>query len=1045
MFKTLFAPLLLLALTLGFALPASAAETWRPQFTAGQHVYLDPALQGGNNPVNLSGLESTYKAESAKNGVEVFFIMTLKGDEATPGRDFATARLREIMGNWGGQSGFPADRAVVCYVVRLNTDWTKSAVACNVASELGAKGLNTSVVFGIADHYSQHRGPNPDALLPQNPKGFAARIASETNQTVEAFAAQQIADQKQAEANRIAAEKQAEADRVAAIAHAAHVHQMEKIAAFAVPTILVLLVLGMLYARKRKYYNKAAKVISDWEALFQVADSNFIELDGHYLDFLKRQGDNWKDKFKGTTLTRYTAAISAYADLAARIKTAGNLLASAKKANDSANIFSVSGNELAFALLTDNDVTIDSKALSFEEQGLFGALVDGKKQAQKPNELLNDMDALFRTTNTTMADIMAAFEGSAKNKAEIESVFGQVETLKANLTEAGLSFAAYQPVYDRLVTDKDAFLAISGSDPLQAFELSKTVDAACLALKAKIGMAIDLRKSLSSTDKAIAAATSAIGAARAQSADYAYPDGGAPANGAATTYLFNEAGSNPDDDLAAAKDQLSNAIALVGAGRLEESTAAKAQAEGHAADVEATIKKVLSAKSTVQKLVPAVHAALDKLVAEIPGGDQALASLNASFLPKNFDTAPGTIAHAKQVQTATSGQLAAVKAAFFEQRFVAAAQLADTITGDIQGSRDGIIAVQTRLQELGALRQHAKAQTAANTQTSAGLKGKIDSLAFTTSAQTDGQFGALAPALASHQADVALAITDWPAAAQAADDLAHAYAVVETDIDNEKAAYDHAVALLQSLRDTVGGAVLEVNTDGNIVRQAAHNAVGQAQQVLAQAEAAITVAKSDWNALARRYEGNINTAAAAHKAATDDKLAYNDAATAINTANNNIVSVENGSYSGSYTIGGRTSMFGSGVSANCSQARAYLQQASQLLSSQRYEDAENAANSASQAAAAAQQAAEAQVEAMYQAALMAWQIEENARIEAARQEAARLQAIADEQQRQRDAEAAAQRQRDDDARASQQSSSSWDNSSGGGFSGSDNTSGGDFS
>ncbi len=1030
--KTILAPLVLLALTLGIASPSFAADTWRPQFNASQHVYLDPAIKNSSNPVNLDGLEAQLQAEGRKHGVEFFFVMTLKGDETTPGSTFAVTRLREVMGNWTGQSGFPADRAVILYVVRLNSDWTKSAVADNVASELAKQGVDKDVVFGIADHYSQHRGPNPDALLPQNPKGFALTVAQGVDQTIDNHAAQVIADQKAAAEAAAQAAAQAEAERLAAIQHAKTMHTVAVSVEIGGPILLFLIVFGVLYTRKRKAYGKAAAVIARWDTLFQTANSNYIELDGHYLDFLKRQGANWKDTFKGVTLTQYTAAISAYADLSARIQTAKALIESAKKANDSGNIFSLAGNELAIALLTTNDVTISSKSLSFEQQGLFGALLDGKaNNTKKPDELLQDMDALFKTTNGTMAAIMAAFEGSAKNKGDIEQQFAAVEALKATLIATSLSFDAYQADFNRLSAAKDAFMAIVGTDPLEAFEESKEVEAGCEALTAKIGHAIELRKSLSTTDDAIKAATARIAEVRGQAADYKYPDGGAPAAGAATNYLLNEQGSNPDDSLNAAKDELSNAIALVVAGKLDESKTAKAASEAHSADAVATVAKVLAAKELVQKQVPVVHGALDKLTAEIPGGDEALASLNAGFLPKNFNSAPGQLSHAKAIHDSTTSQLAAVKQAFFEQRFVAAATLVTTVTGDIQGSRNGILAIHTRLSELTDLRAHAKSQTAANTQTSGGLTSKIAAAAFTTSAQTDGEFRALAPQLASQQADVAQAVTDWPAAAAAADQLAADLHGIDQAIDSEKHAYDHAVATLANLRQAVSVAVAEGSSDGNIVRQKAHSLIAQAQQVLAQAEAAITQPKSDWNSLSQRFETNIQTANSAHQAAVDDKNAYNSAANAINNADSYIRNVEGASYTESRMgIGRYSGTFGMGVSANCSNARSYLNQASQLLSSGRYEDAEREASQARSAADDAKRAAEAETDRLIAIAVAAWQVEEDER---RRRE--------EEQRRQEEEARRRQQQEDDDRRRREEQSSS---SSGGGFGGNDNSTGGSF-
>jgi hypothetical protein len=1042
--KFMLAPLVLLALTLGFAAPSFAADAWQPQFHQGQHVYLDPALTGGQFPVNLDGLESQLQTEGKKNGVEFFYVMVLKGDEQ-PTQTLAKEKVGKLVGNWGGHSGFPADRAVVIYVIRLaNTDalWTKSAVADNVASELGKKGVDKDVVFGIADALSQHRTSNPDALLPQNPKGFALAVAQGVDQTIANHAAQVIADQK-AEAERVAeAARQAEADRIAAIAHAKTMHTVAVAVEIGGPILLLLIVFGVLYSRKRKAYGKAAAEIARWDGLFQTANSNYIELDGHYLDFLKKQGENWKTRFKGITLTRYTAALSAYADLSARIQTAKKLLDAAHKANDSGNIFSLAGNEKAIALLTSEDVTIDSKSLSFEQQGLFGALLDGKTNTKKPNELLEDMDTLFRTTSQTMADIMSAFEGSAKNKDEIEKQFTAVEAAKADLTAASLSFDAYQADFTKLGTAKDAFLAIVDSDPLEAFEESKAVEADCEALSAKIVHAIDLRKSLSSTDDAIKAAAARIAEVRGQAADYKYPDGGTPASGAATNYLLNEVGNNPDDSLTAAKDQLSNAIALVVAGKLDESKTAKGEAEAHAAETVAMVAKILAAVELVKKQVPVVHTALDKLTAEIPGGDEALASLNAGFLPKNFNSAPGQLSHAKAIHDSTTSQLAAVKSAYFEQRFVAAATLVTTVTGDIQGSRDGILAIHTRLQELTDLRAHAKQQTAANTQTMGGLTSKIAQMTFTTSAQTDGELRSLAPQLTNQQADVAKAVTDWPAAAAAADQLKGELHGIDSAIDDEKHAYDHAVSTLANLRQAVSDAVTEGNN--NIVRSQAHSLIAQAQQVLAQAEAAITQPKSDWNSLSQRFETNIQTANSAHQAAVADKSAYNDAVTAINNADAYIRSVESGDYSEYRAIGGRYSgTFGQGISANCSSARSYLNQASQLLSSQRYEDAEREASQAHSEADRAKQQAQAETDRLIQIAVVAWEAEE---AERRRQEEIRREEERREQQR-RDDEAAAQRRRDDESRSSSSGGGfgGSDNSSGGSFGGSDNSSGGGFS
>jgi hypothetical protein len=199
-------PFMALVIMIGFSTAAFASgPTWLPkgsQFKPGQHVYLDPKLESGSNPVNLDGLEAQLKAEGAKQGVEFFYVMVLKGNEAkNPNVPFAVERLDDLVGNWSGQKGFPTSKAVIVLVVRLDTDWTKSSYAINTAPALASLGVTADHLTPVMDQYGKNpNGSNPNALLPRAPADFGLRIAQATTGRL----VQHQAEVKQAEANRIA-------------------------------------------------------------------------------------------------------------------------------------------------------------------------------------------------------------------------------------------------------------------------------------------------------------------------------------------------------------------------------------------------------------------------------------------------------------------------------------------------------------------------------------------------------------------------------------------------------------------------------------------------------------------------------------------------------------------------------------------------------------------------------------------------------------------------------------------------------------------------
>lgn len=142
--KLFFTPALalLVMVTMSVGLAGSRAgvaqPTYQPTFSPNQHVYLDPLLENGNPSVNLNGLEQKLIDEGKKHNVDFYFVMTQKGSEpAVQGVPFAKSRMDDMLGKWLGSKNFNSSRYVILYLIRLDTDWTKSSYAINPAPAPG--------------------------------------------------------------------------------------------------------------------------------------------------------------------------------------------------------------------------------------------------------------------------------------------------------------------------------------------------------------------------------------------------------------------------------------------------------------------------------------------------------------------------------------------------------------------------------------------------------------------------------------------------------------------------------------------------------------------------------------------------------------------------------------------------------------------------------------------------------------------------------------------------------------------------------------------
>jgi uncharacterized membrane protein YgcG len=1011
-------PLLAVVAMVSFGTPAYAADTWLPAFDANRHVYVDPLLTNSSAaPVNVSGLEQEVVQAGRAHNLQIFFIISQRGSENIDNAQFGVTMIDKIVRQWSGAPGFPSDNYLILTVFRLPNDVSKTARGHNPGPTLRQWGVDGAVLQGILDN-------NKGRLAVNDVRGYARAVMADVNARIDRNIAdaerqrqQQIADAERQRQQEIAdaerARQQAIADAEAAKRRAEQMETVKNVTIIVGPPVLVLLILGFLFVRSRKRRSQAEALLTSSETIVNRVGERYTELQDNCFGFLD-SNKGWEDVLKNRSLAEFKAGLALYARFTQAKLALSEQFDAAKTAFDrQRNPFATGGYDEAIRLLTVAEIKVTGNELSVEQRTLFGDTV--QSATYKLADLKTTMEELYNQTKSTVLGLKGAFDKTRENKGDIERLLHEVDALKPVLAENGLAFTPYQPHYDELVAQRDAFIAIMNSDPLEATDDSQAVEDGVTALRNTINQGIDIKKSLAETESVIKTAETKVATTRGQKADYVYPEAGAKAaENAPETNLLKEDKGNPDKQLAAAREALTKALALTVAGKLAEATKAKAEAEAKAAEASNLVDTILKARDFVQKEVPNVRTALGKLTREIPAGDGAVDELNAGFLKKNFEGQPAKLATAKKVKEATEAELAKVRTAFFEQRYLAARELLEAVGHDIQDARNGVVEVETCLKQLKGNREHAKATVASADDLAKSLQKKLEANKFTTSATTDDAYSRLTPNLSRQKQDVAQEITDWPAAHTASDQILAAYKAVDTAIDEQKRAYDLANTRVSEVATGVEQAVAEVNH--RFIRRPAQNKLAEAQAALSQLRSDVKVAKSDWNAIVRRAEAAKGFANEVKTLSTADRTAGAAAESAIQRAEQKIEGVSGRSYSSSKSIGGSSRSFGGSVHANTSSAASTLASAQSSLRNKDYEAAKSSADSAYRAAEQAEDRAEAETAALIAAAVAVYEAEQR-RI---REEEERQRR---EEQRRRDEEAAAQRRRDDDARSSSSSSS----------------------
>jgi hypothetical protein len=428
---------------------ASAQTPYRPNFSAGAQVYIDPAVANHPDfPVSLPGLESKLKDAGSAHGV-VYIAVAVQQTTERGGGNLAADWLDQLLLRWGGANGFPSDNYVLMVWMRSASNPSEGWVAVNAGANLKNYGLGKSML-DAAD------GPVVPAVrkyMPQDPKGAFLGIAGGVNKVIDDYnAAQQSAKERS--------------------------DFMGQLPIY----FLILLVAGggvaFFVVRSRGVKDLKAQVeplFNEWNEKMESANALYLKLRGGYLGFIQDQSD-WKGKFSGSTKAQYEAALTNFADFSARRSKANAHLEEARKLWQKGDYKGVR------EMLQDQTITVTGADIALEDATLFGGLV--VKNDYKPSELLNSMATLFDQTNKALAGIMKSLNEALAAGSELDAVQADIEMKWAQAGDK--SFAPHRDEFDAINVEEAQVRLNYKSDPLAGKAAMLALVARAKAIQSKL-------------------------------------------------------------------------------------------------------------------------------------------------------------------------------------------------------------------------------------------------------------------------------------------------------------------------------------------------------------------------------------------------------------------------------------------------------------------------------------------------------------------------------------------------------------------------------
>lgn len=875
---------------------AQSATTWLPDFEPGQQVYVDPKLANHPDyPVNFSGLESQLKAAGAEHDLKVYFVATEQGRdiqfEPTP----AITALEDLQNRWSSNSNLEKDN----YLIVL---WVRKPVDVNRGSIAGVGGNNLKAM-GLDEHYfsDQSNGPIVPFLrqyMPADPGGLVLNVASEVNDDISEIKFQQM---------------------------------LPTYIGIGIAIALLLGTIGFFHFRFTRRKAKAFALILEWRKKFELANPKYIALKGSYMGMLSERTD-WRERLIGRTRVEYEDALTKFALLTARLMAAGKRLEQAEDDFEDARYPSIKMFDAVIAKLTTEKVEVTGKNIPQEEVTLFGDLVESDQYL--PPELLEVLEELYEEVNSKLKMIDEAFEGSRKNKRDIEKLMRAVTEIKPQLEKVGLVFTPYEARLAAINKRFDACVEILTSNPVEALDASESIEADSEMLKADLLRAIQIKGSLTGVMTRIEEVEARVSELRTGEASYKYQlaeDESAPQGADEALFKLSAEGGNPDSILLSARDSHAEASTLVYEGKLDEADSARGKAKASAEEADDLMDETLEAKEFVESYVVHARNTAENLTTEIPNGNVSLTSLQDNFLPENIVGYAERMSTAEAVRDDHTFQMSEVKRLYDEQDFLGARNTLTSHQDSIDDSREDIRKTHAWLKTITKYRSDSR-DTADRLEEMVGdLVIKLARNSFTTSATTDDRFETAQAQVEEFSAETAKAVADWPKLVKATVEVEKELESIDQAIDSEKTSHARAKSAVATAKQALANA--NAYFTNGYVRQGAVSKRDEARTAVKAVKRTLGTAKSDWAQLKRDAQSAEKLANEAKKKAKADIAAAEAADSAIDSAETLINQLGYKSY-------------GEGVSANLSSANTALRQARSYFRSSDYENAKKYAKSA---------------------------------------------------------------------------------------------------
>lgn len=823
------------------AIAQGSGKIWVPEFNPEQHVYIDSGLEEHRSmPVSLPRLPAEIERAQREHNLKIYVVATEQGSDSSPSSSLAAEELDKLILKWSSHPDFPKDDYLVIMWVRFKDEPTRGSVAANGGNRLRGYGMS-------AGRFSSSSGPVIPVLkqhMRERPELALITIIDNVNAEVtSAIQAQQNAAARQEAMKALPG-------------------LFLKWGLIVGGVLLVLFVL-IRFARARSRMNRLR---SRFENQLDGANELLAALKKDHARFLNAQKD-WQTRFKGTSLERLTAGLTAYSELLSVSAAASKRLAEVRRASGKYWFPRVQGCLDAIELLIERDITVSSKEIDLEMTTLFGGVTVDK--IVDPKHVFSNGSALSSTTDAALKEIAEKLALNDSTAATVSGILNWCREQKARFEQEKLSITPYEGSITDLDEDLTRFQTESYHDPvgmlLEAPALSEQAD----ALKARIERAFALADEIEVASQTLAATVKRVDTIRATKVEYRFPD--KDATTLTRNYRLSEDRGDPDPIVHEAAGLLMKAFDQLELGLLDAARETLDSAKDSRDSAEKLIDAVFTAKEAVETNGTLVASTKAELSAEITDAGEALAALKRDFLEINFPDAQSQYDGAVSSRDEVDSQYAEVRGAYDRQFYLLASQLLAVVLADIEAARQDCAAIQDSLEHLTACREESRTSVPVSRKHAARLGPKLVERSFTTSAADDTRYGAAVVEVGALEAIVKLAVADWVDARDRAGTLKQALIDIETACDTSLSLYEEAFASIDSLPADVESAFISINKRTLHPARDAHSSAAAELEALSRE---VDVPKSDWLALRdRANKAHDLCQTCRDKAATNDRQA----------------------------------------------------------------------------------------------------------------------------------------------------------------------------